>query len=159
MTLYEIGIPLIALLAVVISTVSLILSRRTQEKQFEFEAINAALAKKQLELISKEETNQEKARVVAELVKVGRTDFRFVILNQSSVMATNVDFDIDKNSPDNPLVQNECKEKLPYPFLQPGQSFTLIAALHLGSAMNYNTPLSWINPDGSRDENKVHIST
>jgi len=159
MKLYEIGTLLIALLATVISTVSLVRSRRTQEKQLEFEAINAALAKKQLELISREETNQEKARVVAELVKVGKTDFRFVIINQSSVMATNVDFEIDENSPDNPLLQDECQKKLPYPFLQPGQSFTLIAAPYKGSTMNYNTLLSWTNPDGSQDENRVHVST
>lgn len=159
MTYYEFLTLLIALLAVVISAVSFVRSGKTQERQLEFEAINATLAKKQLEIILREDTMQGKAHLVVELVKVGKTDFRFVIRNQSSVIATNVDFIIDKNSSNNPLVKNECQGKLPYPYLQPGQFFTLIAALYLGSAMNCDTLLTWTNPDGSQDNNRVHIST
>lgn len=158
MTHYEFLTLIIALVAVVISAISFVRSGKTQERQLEYEAINATLAKKQLEMILREETRQEKARLVAELVKVGRTDFRFVVLNHSSVLATNVDFKIDENSPDNPLVQNERRSKLPYPSLQPGQSFTLIAALHFGSAMSYDTLLTWTNPDGSPGSNRVHVS-
>src|SRR5205809_936975 len=84
---------------------------------------------------------ESKADVTVELVKVGRTDFRFVLLNRGLALATDVNFSIAEDSADNPLVKNECERKLPYPKLEPGQSFTLIAALHMGSAMKYATHL------------------
>lgn len=157
-TSYETINSLIAIVALVISTISLVRARKVQTKQIEFEAVSAALAKKQLELIEKKEKTQEQANVTAELVKVGRTDYRFVIMNQGATVATNVTFEIDATSPDNPLAINECQRKLPYPSLKPGQSFTLIAALYLRSAMSYHTHLKWKNPDGSQGINDIYLS-
>ena len=159
MTPYEIASLLIAIVAVGIAVVSLVRARKVQAKQLEVEAVTATLAKKQLELLEKEEETQEQAYVTAELVKVGRTDYRFVIMNQGVAIAFDVTFEIDPKSPDNPLVANECARKLPYPSLQSGQSFTLIAALSMDSAMSYNTQLKWRNPDGSQGTNNAHLST
>ena len=159
MSFYETIVSLIAVAALVISTVSLIRTRKFQAKQLDFEAITAALAKKQLELLEQGEPARDQAYVTAELVKMDRADYRFVIMNQGHATATEVAFEIDPASPDNPLVGNECQRKLPYPSLQSGQSFTLIAALHLGSAMSYQTHLKWKNPDGSPGANDIHLST
>jgi hypothetical protein len=170
MTTYQILTLLLAALAAVISTISLVRSRQTQTKQLEFQAVTAALAKKQLELLERQDglekqngsentSLEEKARVTAELVKVGKADYRFVVLNQGRAIATDVTFEIDPASTDNPLVGNECQRKLPFPSLQPGQSFTLIAALHISSAMSYDTHLKWKNPDGSQGVNDMHLST
>lgn len=159
MTRYEIISSLIAIIALVISTISLARTRKVHAKQLEFEAISAALAKKQLESIDKEEQAQKTAQVTAELVKVGKANYRFVIMNQSAAVASDVTFDISSTSSDNPLVENDCRRKLPYPSLQPGQSFMLIAALHTGSAMSYSAQLNWKNPDGSLASNDVHLST
>ncbi|MCH8879577.1 MAG: hypothetical protein IID34_06795 [Planctomycetes bacterium] len=159
MTQYEIISSLIAILAVWISTVSLMRARKVQARQLEFEAVTAALAKRQLELIEKEENTQDQARVTADLVKVGKADYRFVITNEGSAVASDVTFDIDPASSDNPLMENQCQRKLPYPSLQPTHSFTLIAALHSESAMSYDTHLKWKNPDGSQGDNAVHVST
>lgn len=159
MTQFEIASLVIAVVALVISGVSLCRARRVQARQLEFEAITAALAKKQLELLERDERTQEQAYVTAELVRVGNTDYRFVITNQGAAVASDVTFQLDPKSPDNPLVANECRRKLPYPSLQPGQSFTLLAALHLGSAMSYNAQIKWKNPDASQGINDVHMST
>lgn len=159
MTFYETIVSLIAVAALVISTVSLIRTRKFQAKQLDFEAITAALAKRQLELLEKGEQARDQAHVTAELVKMDRADYRFVVMNQGRSTASEVVFEIDSASPDNPLVRNECQRKLPYPSLQSGQSFTLIAALHGGSAMSYQTHLRWINPDGSQGANDIRLST
>lgn len=156
---YEITSLLIAIFAIVISVVSLIRASRNQTKQLEFEAITAALAKRQLDLLEIKEQRREQAYVTAELVKVGRSGYRFVIMNQGVAVASDVTFGIDPKSPDHPLVANECARKLPYPSLQPGHSFTLIAALSMDSAMSYNTQVKWKNPDGSQGTNNVHLST
>lgn len=159
MTSYEIVAPWIAIVALIISTVSLARTSRIQTKQLEFEAITAALAKKQLELLTKEEQSDERAHVTAELVKVGISDYRFVVMNQGAAVASYVTFKIDPASPDNPLLRNEAESKLPYPSLHPGQSFTLIAAFNLDSALSYDAHLEWQNPDGSREEKKMHLAT
>jgi hypothetical protein len=158
MTPYEIVSSVIAGVALVISFVALRRANKAQAKQLEFEAITAALAKKQLQLLEKDEQAQEQAYVTAELVKVDRGDYRFVIMNQGVAIAADVTFEIDPTSPDNPLAANECARKLPYPSLQPGQSFTLFALLHLSSAMLYNAQIKWENPDGSQGINNVHLS-
>ncbi len=158
MTLYEILTVLVAVIAVITAAASLVRTRKVEEKQLEFQAITAALAKKQLAALEKEEGAKNKADVTVELVKVGRSDFRFVVSNQGHAPATNVNFTIAEESPDNPLVPNECERKLPYPKLEPGQSFTLIAALHMGSAMNYANHISWQNIDGSSGARDVHVS-
>ncbi len=159
MTTYGIVNSLIAILALIISTTSLVRARKGQAKQMEFEAITAALAKKQLELLEKREQTDERAHVTAELVKVGQADYRFVITNHGPAAAADVTFGINAGNSDNPLIQNEAQKKLPYRSLEPGHSFTLIANLRLGSAMSYDTHLGWHNPDGTKDEKALHLST
>ena len=158
MTYYEILTLVLAALAAITSVTSIIRTRRIAEKQLEYQAIAAALAKAQLAVLKRQEGTLTKADVTVELVKVGRTDFRFVISNRRAVPATDVTFTIAEDSPDNPLIRNECERKLPYPKLEPGQSFTLIAALHLRSAMQYATRLAWRSPDGIRVTRDVHVA-
>lgn len=146
MTLYEILTILVALIGAVTGVASLIRTRKVEAKQLEYQAIAASLARKQLEVLGKQETAQSKADVVVELVKVGRSDFKFVLSNQGAAPAMNIGFRIAEGSPDDPLVRNECESKLPYPEREPGQSFTLIAALHMGSAMVYATHITWQTP-------------
>lgn len=159
MTPYELISSFIGIVALIISALSLFRARKVQVKQLESDAITAALAKKHIQLLEKKEQTQDQAHVTAELVKVGKGDFRFVIMSQGTAVASDVTFEIDPTSPDNPLVGNECQRKLPYPSLQPGQSFTLIAAFHMGSALSYNTHLKWKNADGSQGINDIHLST
>jgi hypothetical protein len=158
MTLYEVLTLLVALIGAVTGIASLIRTRKVEKKHLEFQAIAASLAKRQLEALDRQEGVRTKADVVVELVKVGRNDFRFVLSNQGAAPATNIDFQIAKGSPDDPLVRNECQQKLPYQKLDPGQSFTLIAARHMGSAMTYATHITWQNIDGSSDARDAHVS-
>lgn len=82
MTVYEFLSLLLSGLALLIAGSSLALTRRTQHKQLEFRALSAALAKKQLEKLEKDEHVAARADVTVELVKLGASDFRFVIYNQ-----------------------------------------------------------------------------
>lgn len=158
MTLYEILTLLVALVGAVTGVTSLIRTRGVERKNLEVQAITASLAKRQIEALDKQEGAQNKADVVVELVKLGRSDFRFVLSNQGAAPATNVAFQIAKGSPDDPLVRNECQQKLPHPKLEPGQSFTLIAARHMGSAMTYATHITWQNSDGSSGARDAQVS-
>ena len=158
MKLYEILTLLVAMLGAITGIVALMWTRRVEAKQLEFQAVAAALAKRQLEALDKEQTAKDKGDVTVELVKVAPTDFRFVITNRGDAPALNVRFTIAEGSPDNPLLKNECERKLPYPKLESGQSFTLIAALHMGSAMRYATHINWQNADGSAGTQEIHVA-
>ena len=158
MSLYEILTLLVALIGAVTGFTSLIRTRRLAAKQLEFQAIAAALAKTQLLEFEREEAARTQADVIVELVKTGRTDFRFVLTNRGVAPAASVDFKIAVGSPDNPLVERECQEKLPFPRLDPGQSFTLIAARDMGSAIKYATHVRWQNEDGSAVSRDVHVA-
>ena len=155
MTTYEFLSICVSLIAAAAAATSLVRARAVQEKQLEFQAITAALAQKQLELLQRQEQAKDKADITVQLVKAGRTDFRFVLFNQGKAAAVNVTMRIAEKSPDNPLIESECKRKLPYPRLEPGQSFTLIAALHMQSSMRYPVHVEWESPDGSKESRDV----
>jgi hypothetical protein len=158
MNLYEILTLLLALIGAVTGLTSLVRTRVIAEKQLEYQAIAAALAKRQLEALIRQEATTSKAEVTVDLVKVGRTDFRFVVSNRGLAPATDVNLEISPSGPDNPLVKGELDRKLPFPKLEPGQSFTLTAALHLRSAMQYPVRLSWRDPNGGIERRDVHVA-
>ena len=101
---------------------------------------------------------ENKADITVDIVKVTSRDFRFVVSNQGLATATDVDIEIDSSSLDNPMVEGERAAKLPFPRLDPGQSFTLIAALHLRSAMQYSLHLTWKNPGGRIERRDAHVA-
>ena len=158
MSLYEILTLSVALLGAITGLTSLIRTRRIAAKQLEFQAIAAALTKRQLLVLERDQAATHKADVGVELVQIGRGEFRFVLTNRGHSTAENVHFKIADDSPDNPLVGNECQQKLPFPKLDPGQSFTLIAARHMGSALRYATHISWRNEDGSIGSQDAHLA-
>ena len=94
------------------------------------------------------------ARITLDLIKDSSTSFRFVITNISNVDARNVNLELLLDNPaDSPLIASEVSKKLPAPQLSPGNSLTLIAALHMGSQLAYRAKLTWTNPDGAESEN------
>ena len=150
MTFYELLSICVSIIAIVIAATSLIRTRKVQK-------ITADLASKQLELLQREERGKDKADISVQLVREGSKDFRFVVLNRGKAAAANIKMRINESSPDNPLVGNECERKLPYPRLEPGQSFTLIAALHMQSAMRYPVHIEWENSDGSKESRHLDV--
>lgn len=161
MTLLEILTLLVAVIGAITGLTSLLRTRRLAEKQLEFQAISAALAKRQLRDLEQQEDAKSKADITVELVSpmsFGGTRYEFVLSNRGSAPATDVDFRIAESSADDPLIRNECDRKLPYPQLEPGQSFTLTAVLHMGSAMKYATKITWRNLDGSTGSRDVQVA-
>jgi hypothetical protein len=158
MSRYEIFTLLVGIIGALTGVTSLIRTHLIAKKQLEFQATAAALAKRQLLALTREEAAKRKADVGVALVQVGRGEYRFVISNDGDAPAENVHFRIADNSPDNPLIDSECKQKLPYPKLDPGQSSKLIASRDMGSAVTYQTYISWRNQDGSTDSRDLHVS-
>ena len=159
MTIYEIITGIAAILALVLSAIALILQRRQQKENLELQRATSELAKKQLEILAREDTEKNRAHIALELVKEDRNSYRFVITNVSNVAASNVDLTLLLDKPaDSPLIDSERKMKLPAPKLSPGGSLTLIAALHMQSPLSYRAKLTWTNPDGSIADEETYVS-
>lgn len=145
---YEILSVLLGCIATIVSLVVWFGQRRMQREANDLQRATSELAKKQLEILQREERGKNAARLSFDLFKDGKT-YRFRITNISDVDAKNVDLRLLVKPEDSPLVKNEYEEKFPVPRLQPGNSVTLIAAIHFGSPSAYNALLSWVNPDGT----------
>ena len=153
MTRYEILTLLISLLAIIVAVVSLVRTRKIQDKQLEFQKIAADLSTKQLEIIQKEEA----ARINVRLEKFG-SGYKFIITNVGKAVAKDIHFSLDGRAGDNPLIPSEYAEKIPIPALHPGNSATLHASLHMQSAMRYTVCVRWKNPDGRQVSDEIFTS-
>lgn len=155
MSIYEALSIVIACIAAMVSLVVWSGQRKLQREANELQRATSELAKKQLELLLREEKGQNTARLSLSIDREGK-GFRFRLRNISDVDAKDVEFELLLKRPeDNPLIKSDYEQKFPLKRLQPGESVALIAALHLGSPTAFNALLKWINPDGSRVEEET----
>ena len=146
---YELATVIVSLAALAISVHTLITQRKLQKESNELQRATSALAKKQLEMLGREDQERLKARVKVDLVKDGKS-YRFVISNFGNVDARNVDFELLLGDADqSPLIESDRRGKLPALKLSPGSSISLIAAIHMQSPRTYRAELRWLNPDGT----------
>ncbi len=158
MTQYEILSVVIACIAAFGSLVVWAGQRKIQRESNDLQRATSELAKKQLEILQREEKGKNTARLSLDLFRDGKT-YRFKITNISEVDARDVDMELlVKKQEDNPLISYEYAEKFPAKKIPPGHSITLIAALHLGSPTAYNALLKWTNPDGSKTKEETYVA-
>lgn len=158
MTQYEILSIVLACIAVIVSLVVWMGQRKIQRESNNLRRATSALAKKQLEILLREEQGKNTARLSLNLFRDGKT-YRFRIANISDVDAMDVEMDLLVKKPeDSPIIASEYAEKFPAKKLPPGSSVTLIAALHLGSPSAYNALLKWKNPDGSKAQEETYVA-
>jgi hypothetical protein len=157
MTQYETLSILIACLAAMVSVVVWMGQRKLQREANELQRAQAALAQKQLEILLRQEAGMNKARLSFQLEKEGRAS-RFVVTNVSEVAARDVEVELLIDPKHSPLVKGDYDQKFPAKRLGPGDSVSLIAALHFGTPLAYNALLKWTNPDGTHDEEEMYTA-
>ncbi|MDD2542417.1 MAG: hypothetical protein PHH28_15445 [Desulfuromonadaceae bacterium] len=158
MSKYEILSIVLGCIATFVSLVVWFGQRKIQRESNDLQRATSELAKKQLEILLREEKGKNTARLSFDLFKDGKT-YRFRITNISDVEAKNVEFKLLVEKPeDSPLITSDYNSKFPVPVLHPNGSVTLIAALHLGSPTAYNALISWKNPDGSPIQAETYAS-
>jgi|ERR1039457_3887885 hypothetical protein len=159
MTRYEVLSILVSCLAAVISLVVWFGQRKLTRESNDLQRATAELAKKQLEILLREEKGKNTARLSLDLVREGKSDFRFRVANISEIDARDVELELLLQDPDNsPIIDSEYAEKFPAKHIAPGNSVSLIAALTLSSPTAYNAILKWTNPDGSRSQEETYVA-
>jgi hypothetical protein len=152
------------ILSVVLGCIATIVSlfvwrgqKKIQREANDLQRATSELAKKQLEVLLREEKGKNSARLSLDILKDGKT-YRFRIANISDVAARNVDLRLLVKPEESPLVKTDYEAKFPLPILQPGGSVSLIAAIHFGSPTAYNAVLSWVNPDGAEVSEETYAA-
>jgi hypothetical protein len=146
----------IAVVAIVISWVSLVRSGKLQRQQMRLQTKQEELIDLQLQSLrnqaaSVQVATQEKADVRVDLGQHGK-DYKFVITNWGRVPARNVRFDLEpREGKTSPLVQGDCDVKIPIAELAPGGRCPLFAALTSVTGTAFEASWTWQNPDGSEE--------
>lgn len=146
MEIYQTLTLVISLLAISVSVVSMIRTRKISEKQIALEKVAAKLSKKQLELINKEEVAKTKALVDMELhSEIDKHRLYFV--NNGYANASEVDFELKGEH--FPFIDDEYQRKFPLKTLRPGKDASLYLIDEFGRPDHYEIEYWWEDPDGT----------
>ena len=106
MSNFEVISSLISILAVVLSSIALYRSRKTQTKLLEFEEIHVKLSQKQLEEYELRELKNFKTDIELKLI-----DGKFVMKNIGEHSASNIYFSLTQDNQHNPLISYDFDKK------------------------------------------------
>lgn len=169
MSYFETVYLLLVIIAVVISVVSLIRTRRVQGLQVELQKKQTELMEEQNKLKKDqakmesilanhqiqdyEQARQAKSKADIDVaLRPGRArgTYQIVLSNQGGAAAQNVNLAIRQaEGAGSPLVQGDYDKKLPIPRLDPGKECPLLAALSHQCYPPFNVRVSWDDPDGT----------
>lgn len=154
MTIYETLTLLASLLALVVSTVSLVRGRKLGQVQEDLAKITSELARRQID--SLDFAQQEKAvpQLGVHITALAKSSF-FIITNAGQGSAFNVDLELIDCS-DKPLVT--AHDLLPYPELKPRSTVKLLASFHLSSPRRYQAKLRWTTESGGSESEVFWVS-
>ena len=169
MTQYEILATVIACIAVFVSLITWTGQRklqretnsqheRLQREANDLQRATSDLAKRQLELLNREEHGKNTARLSLDLLREGK-NFRFQLTNIGEAEARDAEIKILVERPeDNPIIESDYRSKFPAKKIMPGSSISLTAAIYLSSPTAFNATLSWVNPDGTKVEEDAYVA-
>lgn len=152
---YEILPLLVSVIAVVISTVSLVRTRKLAKEQLELERVTAELSRLQIQNLEEDRASKTKPNFNVTLSKLGNSSF-FYISNTGAGTAYDVNFDLI-DCDDSPLT-GDFPEKFPHPEMKPNSRVKLMAAMHMGSPLKYQVKLSWKDVVGEPQEETFWVT-
>ena len=145
MTLYELLTLLASIIAIVISAVSLVRTRKLAAEQLELERITAELSRLQIKSIEDEENLKTKPQLNVAITKLSSSSY-FIISNTGKGSAYKVNLEL-VDCKDNPL-SSEVNHILPYAEMKPNTRIKLMASMHLNSPRKYQVRLNWQESSG-----------
>lgn len=152
MTLYELLTLLASVIAIVISAVSLVRTRKLAAEQLELERITAELSKLQIKNIEEQEHLKTKPQLNVAITKLGNSS-HFVVANTGKGSAYKVNLEL-VDCQENPLT-SEILHILPYPEMKQNSRFKLLAAFHMSSPLKYQVKLTWQDSSGEK-QSEIH---
>ncbi len=152
----DIAIYIMPIAAFVVSLVALKRSNDTMKVQVQLSEVEQklneyelALKKHELEKIQAEETIEKRANVEARIIKISKGSYRLKVWNSGNVTAYNIDVSI----PDEYSIII-MKDKTPFEYLEPGNSFEECVVIHMQSASKFKVICTWEDDKGNKFSNE-----
>jgi hypothetical protein len=139
---------LVAVIAIIISLVSLRRTRLFNDRQLGFLAENDKLIRLQRSQL--EQAEKEKiASDVSVRVYNAANGKRLGIVNSGRVLVENVTLKyLEQAEYGSPFIPEELREKLPFKHIHPGEEHNVILVLHDQTPMSFDVQLNWEENDG-----------
>ncbi len=149
---------LISVLAIIISFLVYLTTKRYQERQTKLADVMEHLGRRQIQNLEDQDDRRRKAVLAAEILHRGR-EWTLQITNSGAASASDVQLRFScRDQGTSPLVLADFQRKFPAPLLQAGGTINLLLAVSHDSARTYMARLDWDNPDGSTGYNEVFLS-
>jgi len=140
---------MISLIAVLISAVSLIRTGKLHKQQIILNELTEKLSRKQLDNISKAESEKSKTKIFVDLIKENN-DYFIRLTNTGNSLAKDVSYEVINDSDNYGYLE-------PIPIIHPGQSIKFLFAIYFGSPDKYNVKVEWVNSDNSESKDEFFL--
>ena len=165
MSTYEVISSLFAFVAIVISLVSLVRTRRLaraqvelHKNQVELQTDQAALARLQRGILEAELIQKNSADVRVHIANTTH-GHSFIVRNVGAVDARDVTVDIvSRKNGRSPIVGNEASSKLPIKRLMPDHELNLVGALSFDTGTSFDVTTTWKDPNGETRTSRFDVS-
>ncbi len=137
----------VAFAALIVAGVSL---RKTNKFGETTDRLNRLLIERE----TAEGVASKKADLSANMINVGKNDYRLKVFNRGKGVARNVRL-TDLNANDSILISSEISRKFPVPILEQHQWLEVIAANHMGAGPRVHIKLQWDDDTGAGHEKEL----
>jgi hypothetical protein len=134
---------LIPVVALGLSIVSLIDSRKASKIQDRLNEVEEKLKKYELEEKEKEREEATKACVEARIINISKGNYKMKVWNSGKATAYNVDFAIPQE-----YKITIWRDKVPYEFLESGKNFEEHVLVHFGTPDKFKLITTWTDEQG-----------
>lgn len=152
----DVAVYIIPIAAFVVSLIALKRSNDTMKVQVQLSEVEEklkeyelALKKHELKKIQAEENEEKKAKVEARIIKISQGKYRLKVWNSGNATAYNIEVSI----PDEYSIII-MKDKMPFEYLEPGNSFEECVVIHMQSASKFKIISKWEDEAGNTFENE-----
>lgn len=152
----DVAIYIMPIAAFVVSLIALKRSNDTMKVQVQLSEVEEklkeyelALKKHELEKIQAEKNEKKKANVEARIIKISKGSYRLKVWNSGNVIAYNVEVSIPKEY--DIIIM---KDKMPFEYLEPGNSFEECVVIHMQSASKFKVISVWEDDKGNKFSNE-----
>lgn len=152
----DVAIYIMPIAAFIVSVIALKRSNETMKVQVQLSEVEEklkeyelALKKHELEKIQAEENLEKKANVEARIIKISKGNYRLKVWNSGNITAYNIMVSIPEEY--SIIIM---KDKMPFEYLEPGNSFEESVVIHMQSASKFKVVSVWEDENGNKFSNE-----
>jgi hypothetical protein len=147
---------IIALIALGLSGYAIWTTSKFNKRQLSLMETQDQLNRRQLEQGESEALQARRADVGANLVKMGRNNYRLKVFNRGKAPARDIRIEFPDGN--DMIPESELRHKFPMEVLEQHQSVDLIAAPDMGTPPKQTAILRWVDDHSESNEKTVYLT-